>query len=182
MVKFAGLNDLSDPQPEGASPAVSRAPDVFGTPIRFVLPSGLSRNGPSGLLRHLGVKPGAHPEEELCTLIDQRAEELPLPDGCVVVLVAPVHRVVWSDTLGELSRGACKSTGGTAIACVAEHMAAKGIRRALIITDGWVGTPGGRHLTTLSDARVAVAFLGTNVNADDLEAVSNFTATLPIGA
>lgn len=90
--------------------------------------------------------------------------------------------VVADITLGELSRGVCKSTGGTAIACVAEHMAAKGIRRTLIITDGWVGTPRGRHLTTLSDARLAVAFLGTNVNADDLKAVSNFTTTIPIGA
>jgi hypothetical protein len=103
VVKYAGLNNLSDPAPEGASPAASRAPEVFGTPIRFVLPGGLSRKGPAGLLRHLGVKPGAHPEEALCTLIDQRAEELPLPDGCVVVLVAPVHRVVWSDTLAVLA-------------------------------------------------------------------------------
>ena len=85
-------------------------------------------------------------------------------------------------TLAELSRGVCKSTGGTNIACVAEHMADNRVRRTLVITDGWVGTPRGRYRTTLKDAKLAVALLGQNTNASDLKDVTNFTATLPIGA
>jgi len=85
-------------------------------------------------------------------------------------------------TLAELSRGVCKSTGGTDAACFAKHMADNRVRRALVITDGWVGAPRGRNRTTLNDAKLAVALLGRNTNASDLKDVTNFTATLPIGA
>ena len=85
-------------------------------------------------------------------------------------------------SLEELRLGICKSTGGTGIACVADHMAANHVRRALLITDGWVGIPHGRHRTTLANAKLAVAFLGQSVNPNDLAGVADFTATLPIGA
>ena len=85
-------------------------------------------------------------------------------------------------SLGELRQGVCKSTGGTGIACVASHMQSNRIRRALIVTDGWVGTPRGSHRETLSSVRLAVAFLGPTVNTTDLAKVANFTAHLPIGA
>lgn len=83
-------------------------------------------------------------------------------------------------TLAELRRGVCRSTGGTDIGCVAQHMAEHRVRRALLITDGWVGTPKGEHLRTLSAVRLAVAFIGTRTNAADLQAVANVTATLPV--
>jgi hypothetical protein len=85
-------------------------------------------------------------------------------------------------TLAELSRGVCKSTGGTDAACFAKHMADNRVGRALVITDGWVGAPRGRHRTTLNDAKLAVALLGENTNENDLKNVTNFTETLPIGA
>jgi hypothetical protein len=85
-------------------------------------------------------------------------------------------------SLSELRQGVCKSTGGTSIACVARHMQSNRIRRALIVTDGWVGKPRGNHLDTLSKVRLAVAFLGPTINAGDLAEVANFTAHLPIGA
>lgn len=85
-------------------------------------------------------------------------------------------------SLGELRRGVCKTTGGTDIACVATHMSENRVRRSLILTDGWVGTPRGQHRATLADAKLAVAFLGNNFNASDLAAVANFTTTLSIGA
>jgi hypothetical protein len=84
-------------------------------------------------------------------------------------------------SLEELRRGVCKSTGGTDIACVAAHMSANRVRRSLIVTDGWVGTPLGEHRTTLANAMLAVAFLGTNFNTEDLRTVANFTTTLSIG-
>jgi len=85
-------------------------------------------------------------------------------------------------SLTELRRGVCKSTGGTDIACVAEHMNANRVRRALLVTDGWVGKPRGQHLGTLAAAKLAVAFLGANLNQTDLKDVANYTATLFIGA
>jgi hypothetical protein len=83
--------------------------------------------------------------------------------------------------LQELRRGVCRSTGGTSIACVAEHMAAHRIRRALLVTDGWVGRPAGRHREVLAQARLAVAYLGTSVNTQDLAEVARCTATLTTG-
>jgi hypothetical protein len=85
-------------------------------------------------------------------------------------------------SLAELRRGVCKTTGGTDIVCVANHMAEHRVRRALFITDGWVGTPSGQHHRTLNRAKLAVALLGNNVNPNDLKAVANHTATLSIGA
>ena len=84
--------------------------------------------------------------------------------------------------LAGLRAGICKTTGGTNIACVAEHMEANRIRRTLIVTDGWVGKPRGHHRQTLSAAKIAVALLGASTNADDLSAVANFTSPLTLGA
>ena len=85
-------------------------------------------------------------------------------------------------SLAELRQGVCKTTGGTDIACVARHMAARRVRRALLVTDGWVGPPRGQHHRTLESARLAVAYLGANTNQADLGAVADHTATLFIGA
>ncbi len=85
-------------------------------------------------------------------------------------------------SLAEMRRGVCKSDGGTDIDCVASHMAANRVHRALLITDGWVGIPRGAHERTLSDARLAVAYLGNTVNQTDLKTVANHSATLSLGA
>ena len=85
-------------------------------------------------------------------------------------------------TLAELRRGVCKSTGGTDIACVAAHIEENRVRRALIVTDGWVGAPHAHHHQTLSKTKLAVAFLGNATTANDLANVANFTAHLTTGA
>ncbi len=109
--------------------------------------------------------------------------------GAVLDCEALVHPVVHlfstrvaDISLAELRRGVCKSTGGTSIDCVADHMAAHRVRRALLVTDGWVGPPRGQHLATLSAAKLGVAYLGENPNHADLACVANHTATLSIGA
>lgn len=81
----------------------------------------------------------------------------------------------------ELSRGVCRSTGGTDIACVAEHMARERITRALIVTDGYVGTPCGAHLATLTNATLAVAYLGVDTSTSNLEKVTDFAASIQLG-
>jgi hypothetical protein len=84
-------------------------------------------------------------------------------------------------TRAELRSGRCSSTGGTSIEAVAEHMSAHDIKRVLIVTDGWVGSPKGKHRRTLANAQVAVAYLGLSPNVDDLAGLANHTDTLYIG-
>ncbi|RMG42606.1 MAG: hypothetical protein D6718_13610 [Acidobacteria bacterium] len=57
----------------------------------------------------------------------------------------------------ELRRGRVLSTYGTEIACVTEHMIRNSIRRALIVTDGFVGEVPEEHRKRLTKTRVAVA-------------------------
>jgi hypothetical protein len=85
--------------------------------------------------------------------------------------VADVH-------LAELRAGKCVTSGGTDIACVAEHMARNRVTRALLVTDGWVGTPRGEHHATLAKTRLAVAYLGDSTHQADLAAVARGSKTL----
>jgi hypothetical protein len=41
-------------------------------------------------------------------------------------------------TLDEIRKGIVRTTGGTDVCCIAEHMKSNKVRRACIITDGWV--------------------------------------------
>jgi hypothetical protein len=102
VVKYAGLADLATAAGQTACRS-SAGLGVFGTPIRFVLPANPSRFGPSGILRLLGIKPARDPKRQLCALIDERAQELPLPDGCAVVPATQGHRVIWADVLSTLA-------------------------------------------------------------------------------
>ena len=81
-------------------------------------------------------------------------------------------------TLEQIRRGIVKTTGGTDVCCIAEHMKSNKVRRACIITDGWVGEPRGGHFTTLAKSRLGVAYAGNTINTNDLSGVANHTATL----
>ncbi len=80
--------------------------------------------------------------------------------------------------LEDLRRGFCKTTGGTAIDCVAEHVRAHGVRRAVLVTDGYVGKPAGAHRETLRAARLGVALTPVNASRSDLAEVADFWAQL----
>jgi hypothetical protein len=60
-------------------------------------------------------------------------------------------------SLAQLRRGLAFSTGGTDIACVATDMLRDRVRRALIVTDGWVGDLSARDVKALRERRVRVA-------------------------
>jgi hypothetical protein len=83
--------------------------------------------------------------------------------------------------LEEMRQGIVRSTGGTDIACVADHLPRNKIRRACVITDGWVGSPTGYHLETLAKTKLAVAYTGDGANTDDLAQVANHVAHLGMG-
>jgi hypothetical protein len=83
-------------------------------------------------------------------------------------------------SLEELRRGACRSTGGTDIGCVARHVEVQRVRRALIVTDGFTGVPRGSDRTALERARLAVAWVGPNVNDRDLAEVADVARRVPL--
>ena len=63
-------------------------------------------------------------------------------------------------SFAEMRMGKLHSTGGTDIACVAEHMRLHRVRRACVITDGFVGTLDGQDRETLKAAVLGVAVPG----------------------
>lgn len=65
--------------------------------------------------------------------------------------------------------GHCVTTGGTDISCVAAHMRERRIRRAVIITDGYVGRPSHLDAETLRNATVGVALAPNCYRRSDLE-------------
>lgn len=81
-------------------------------------------------------------------------------------------------SFNRLRAGECHSTGGTSIDCVAEHMRGYQVRRAVLLTDGFVGQPEGTHASTLARAVLGVALTPGNSQKDDLAAVTNHWAQL----
>ena len=80
----------------------------------------------------------------------------------------------------EIRNGIVQSTGGTDIDCVAKHLAQHRIRRACLITDGWVGKPAGSICRALKKVRLGVVYTGHNVNTQDLQDVVNHVVHLPL--
>jgi hypothetical protein len=86
--------------------------------------------------------------------------------------------VISDITHGDLKKGIVRTTGGTDIICVANHIKSNHVRRACIITDGWVGKPLGGHKTTLSKTKLGVAYVGDSINPNDLAKVADHVSTL----
>jgi hypothetical protein len=89
---------------------------------------------------------------------------------CAEIVHRQVHlfsTVVHDVTLEQLRRGECRTTNGTSIECVARHMRANRVRRAVLLTDGAVGRPGREGRATLSGATIGVALTpGYNFRTD----------------
>ena len=76
-------------------------------------------------------------------------------------------------SLRQLSYGACESTGGTSIGCVAEHIREHRVQKAVILTDGYVGIPIGDDEKVLRDTRLGVALVGDMQTGSDLAEVAD---------
>jgi len=79
----------------------------------------------------------------------------------------------------QLRQGKCKSTGGTDIECVVRHMEAKKVRRALLLTDGYVGEPKANAKVYLRQVQLAVAYTKFH-SPKDLHDYTKVSAVLPI--
>lgn len=93
---------------------------------------------------------------------------------CRAFVYPTVHlfsTVVADVTLAELRRGTRRTTDGTDITCVARHLAEHRIRRAVLITDGYVGPPRGSDRETLLAVRLGVALTSHGATRNDLDGV-----------
>jgi hypothetical protein len=90
---------------------------------------------------------------------------------CRNVVHPAVHlfsTVVHDVSFRGLRDGECRTTGGTSIECVASHMEKHAVRRAVVLTDGWVGRPGAGAAQTLARVRLGAA-LTPGANRSDLK-------------
>ncbi|MCY3853322.1 MAG: hypothetical protein OXG03_07115 [Gammaproteobacteria bacterium] len=145
-----------------------------------------SLNRRAAVLRALGVQPMFHPGEAKHlrrTRTNDKAhvyvdvsgsvtDVLPAIYGAVSDCRSWIHPVVhiFSTVVHDLAfqklqSGQVDTTGGTNIACVAEHMATHKVSRACIITDGVMTEPESSHLETLRQARLGIALVGDNSRA-----------------
>ena len=106
VVKYSGLADLATVRSPGGSGVTGigfKGDGFFGIPVRFALPAELAGKSPADILRHLGADAQLDPERQLCALINARANELPLPEGCAVIAALEGHRLIWADALSALA-------------------------------------------------------------------------------
>jgi hypothetical protein len=84
-----------------------RGENLFGTPVRFSLGSEWLGLKPVEVLYRLGVAidlaRGSDPSKQLALLINRRADQLPLPEGCAVIPADPSHNALWNDPLTALA-------------------------------------------------------------------------------
>jgi len=88
---------------------------------------------------------------------------VPLLYGAILSLAEFVHPMVhlfstkvFDTKIGELHRGKITSTYGTDITCVTAHMIEHRVRRAVIVTDGWVGSVPKTHRARLPGLRAVI--------------------------
>lgn len=106
VVKYSGLSGMTtaiDPTGTESSSPLFRRLSTFGTLVRVVLMPGLKGKSATFILRHLAVEPHRESAKQLEALINARADELPLPEGCAVIPATSDHPILWSDTLTALA-------------------------------------------------------------------------------
>ena len=85
-------------------------------------------------------------------------------------------------TPAQMRAGLCRSTGGTDIQCVTRHMARHRVRRAVVLTDGYVGQAGPVGAAVLRAARLGVGYLGEYPDERALSPYADASVRLPIQA
>lgn len=106
VVKYSGLSELartSGPGGSGVAGIKFKGAEIHGTPLRFMLGASFAGITPENLLAALGHAPVSDVEGRLAKLINARAQELPLPDGCAVINGRNDALVIWQDPLTALA-------------------------------------------------------------------------------
>ncbi len=81
----------------------------------------------------------------------------------------------------KLRRVECRTTDETSIDCVAGHIHENRVRRAVIITDGFVRPAAGQNREVRLRTRLGVALTPWSVFRDDLKEVTDYWAELAPG-
>ena len=106
VLKYSGLPNpasTSGPGGSGVAGISYRSAGVFGIPIHFVLAPCFAQKTPAQILVLLGADSETDPARQLVALINRRAEELPLPDGCVAIYGFKDAIRIWEDPLTALA-------------------------------------------------------------------------------
>ena len=107
-IRYSGLTELVGQRTHGSvsksEPAYYQKYIGSSRPVLFRLPRGARSTNPKKLLT--AIAPDAvtkNPEQEIIRLIDERANQLPLPDGVAAVSAALSHEQIWDDILAALA-------------------------------------------------------------------------------
>ncbi len=126
---LAGFASQSGPGGSGVTQLRYTAKELFGTPVRFAFDLAWTKLSAVEILNYLqvevvtslpansqaGVEPSVEQLKELNTaraqaatrqlnaLINQRAQAMPLPEGCAVIVPRPEHAVLFADLLSTLA-------------------------------------------------------------------------------
>jgi len=135
------------------------------------------------------LAPAVTPAERVHVYLDTSGSMdavLPLLYGAMVRLLPWLHPRLhlFSTTVADidfqaLRHGRVITTCGTDIACVTTHMLAHRVRRALLVTDGWVGRVPDSHRRPLRRCRVGVV-LTAHGDGEFARALGWRTHTLPV--
>lgn len=82
-------------------------------------------------------------------------------------------------SLEKLRKGVCRSTWGTDIKCVADHMVKHNISRAVILTDGFVGSVPAKHRERMKKCVLGVA-LSKWGSVNSLRSYANYVERLDL--
>ncbi len=107
-IRYSGLTELVGRRAHGAvsksESARNRKNIGSSRPILFRLPRGVKSTDPKKLLTAIAPDTVTkNPEQEIIRLIEERARQLPLPDGVAVVSASPGHEQIWDDALAALA-------------------------------------------------------------------------------
>lgn len=103
VITYAGLSAESNLDKRGSNSAKHDKGNVFGEFVGFRFPKGMRARSPEAILERLGEEVGLGAGPTLLRLIEQRALELPIPDGCVVKPFQPEYPSPWPDLLATLA-------------------------------------------------------------------------------
>jgi hypothetical protein len=105
VIKYAGLSGLVnyDFNGGGRGHLTNDHEIVFGNFVAFRLPEEMRVRSASSILNLLGHEAGRKAEKTLIDLIERRAMEFKLPDGCLVRPWEQSHRSPWPDPLAALA-------------------------------------------------------------------------------
>ena len=99
VVNYSGLRRVRVRNRTKAEPG-----EEFGIALAFRLPAYVRSMLAARLIEVIGEGRGeGSPESRLLRLIEDRARDLPIPDGAVVIPVRPDHRILWPDALAAIA-------------------------------------------------------------------------------